>query len=177
MSRRRRLAPDERLWLREHFPTTLTKDCAVHLGITESSCEHFAYRMGLHKTREHFVAQCCKNNQGRRFQKGVSNLMRLGPEHNAERIRKASESWKETRRKEEMRVRWGLEQKTRFKIGSGGRKRASCRYCLRKKGYDVGRGSNVAYYTENTQRSAKMEAWAKREFIRVKSKNGEQIES
>lgn len=173
MSRRRRLTPDERQWLREHFPTTLTKDCAAHLGITESSCEHFAHRMGLRKTKEHIVAQCYKNNNGHRFRKGVNNLMRLGAERNAERIRKASERWKETRRKEEMRVRWGLEQKTKFKIGSGGYKRAGCRFCLRKKGYEVARGSNVAYYTEATQRTARMEAWAEREFIRVMPKNGD----
>lgn len=81
--------------------------------------------------------------------------------------KKMSISKKELFRKERMRIKWGLPQKTKLRISfNSNPKVGATRYRLRKRGYIIERGGMVAYYTHTTQRHDRMEARArKRGFI------------
>ena len=92
------------------------------------------------------------------FKKGESNKTRFGEERFAEMIAKARASRNETIRKDKMRIRWGLPQKSKLKLVSGGSKRSSYKYLFKKRNYIVEYGSTDIYYDEQTDRSATMEA-------------------
>lgn len=110
------------------------------------------------------------------FKKGVSNRDRLGPKRFKAFIEKAAASMRETRRKERMRMRWGLPQKTKLRLSLNGythkaRKKACYRNCLRRKGYFCEWGEDTVYYDEHTQRSEKMEANAMKVGLRFEAIN------
>lgn len=95
------------------------------------------------------------------FQKGVSNKQRLTKKQYKAMCEKMSVSINEVWRKERMRVNWGLEQKTKLRVQSGGKKRIQHRMLFRRRGYIVAKASNNVYYTENTNRSLIAESRAK----------------
>lgn len=80
---------------------------------------------------------------------------------------KMSVTKKEIFRKEKMRIKWGLPQKTKLHVSFNNNPIVmQTRYRLRKRGYIIERGGMVAYYTHATQRHDRMEARArKRGFI------------
>lgn len=96
------------------------------------------------------------------FMPGESNRDRLGPKRFKQCIEKAAATMREIRRKERVRLHFGLPQQTRLNISYNGytaeaRKRSSHRYLFRKHGYIVPRGSNEVYYDSETVRSEQME--------------------
>lgn len=80
---------------------------------------------------------------------------------------KMSVTKKEIYRKEKMRIKWGLPQKTKLHVSFNNNPIVRMlRYRLRKRGYIIECGGMVAYYTHTTQRHDRMEARArKRGFI------------
>lgn len=50
------LTGEQQQWLRDNFATTLNKDCAAHLGISESSVHRWARQLGLTKDPDWFHA-------------------------------------------------------------------------------------------------------------------------
>lgn len=74
--------------------------------------------------------------------------------------RRIGESRKETIRKEKRRVLFGLEQQTRLRVVQCSKAKICFRHHLRRHGYEVARASNEAIVTDNTRRSAIMEARA-----------------
>ena len=81
-------------------------------------------------------------------------------------------SLKETYRKERLRVKWGLEQKTKLNILPDGytkKRRAMTmhRYLFRRFNYIVDFGSNDVYYDEETDRRPRMEANAHKFGLKV----------
>lgn len=181
---------EQRDWLIEHFPTTLNKDCAGYLGVSMRTMIRFARELGLEKDPawlhgvfmercsmmaeanrgegNHGTANLLKYGKAYRFKKGVSPRQRLGDEREKERIAKSVASLRETRRKERMRVNWGLEQQTKLKIGHN-KKKTVMRHSLKKRGYIIPfRGASVAYYTDNTDRSHIVEQHAKEIGIEIK---------
>ena len=70
------------------------------------------------------------------------------------------ESRKETFRKEKRRVLFGLEQQTGLRVVQCSKAKICLRNKLRKHGYAIARASNEAIVTDNTHRSAIMEARA-----------------
>lgn len=101
------------------------------------------------------------------FQKGQSNKDRLSKKRYKEMIEKMRESRKELIRKEKMRVKWGLEQKTGLRVVAGGRDRVCIRHRLKKRGYIVERCGNDVYYNEGTNRSLVMEQTAKKRGLKI----------
>ena len=91
------------------------------------------------------------------FMPGESNRTRFGRKRFAQIIAKATATRNESIRKDRMRIRWGLPQKTKLKLVGGGHQRACHRYLFRKHGYIVPRGSNEVYYDNDTTRSVQME--------------------
>ena len=102
------------------------------------------------------------------FQKGQSNKDRFGEKRFSEIIAKATATRNETIRKERMRIRWGLPQKTNMKLVGGGRKRTIYKYLFKKRNYIVERGSTDIYYDDLTKRSPTMEANAHKYGLTVR---------
>lgn len=182
------LTDEQQQWLRDNYATTLNKDCAAHLGISESSVHRFARDMGLKKDPEWFHALVLERvrmmaavnrgpgNHGKknlhlgephRFRKGQTNRERYGEEKERQRILKAAATRRETIRKERMRVNWGLPQQTKLRVISNPQARYA-RYALKSRGYIIpARGSMEAYWDENTTRSAIVENNAAKVGIKV----------
>ena len=183
------LTDDQQQWLRDNYATTLNKDCAAHLGISESSLHRWARQLGLTKDPDWFhalVLERCRmmaavnrgpGNHGKknlhlgephRFRKGQTNRERYGEENERRRIQRSAATRRETIRKERMRVRWGLPQETKLRVISNPQARYA-RYALKIRGYIIpARGSMEAYWDENTTRSAIVENNAAQVGIKVK---------
>ena len=72
--------------------------------------------------------------------------------------KKISASMKERYRRERLRFKWGLPQKTCMRVALRRNKQAeNKRKILRRKGYVIERGSKIAYITPGTTRSALVE--------------------
>ena len=149
-----------------------TKKCqqnAANIG-AEVCREWGVYEQNAEYARQQWVERKASGepmSRWRCLQKGESNKTRLSKKRYAECIQKARTTRNETIRKEKMRINWGLPQKTKLKLVSGGRQRAIHRHLFRKKNYIVDRGDNWVYYDAETQRSAKMEANAHRWGLKV----------
>jgi hypothetical protein len=106
------------------------------------------------------------------FMPGESNKDRLGASRFKKCIEKATATMREIRRKERVRLHWGLPQKTRLNISFNGytpamKKKATHRYLFRQHGYIVERGSDTMYYDENTKRNAIMERNAAKYGLKI----------
>ena len=107
------------------------------------------------------------------FKPGESNRDRLSPKRFRECMEKMAATMREIRRKERLRIHWGLPQKTRLRISWGehsgeARKRVIHRNVFRKYKYIVGRGDNTVYYDMQTDRRPQMEANAHLYGLKVK---------
>lgn len=96
------------------------------------------------------------------FRPGQSNKDRLSPERYRECKEKMTATMNEIRRKERMRIHWGLPQKTKLRLSYNGytpeaRKRSVHRHLFRKYNYIVEHGANTVYYDEFTERRLQME--------------------
>lgn len=97
------------------------------------------------------------------FMPGESNKDRLGARRFKKCIEKATATMREIRRKERVRLHWGLPQQTRLNISYNGytprmRQKSIHRHLFRKHGYIVERGDDTVYYDNETDRRPKMEA-------------------
>lgn len=99
------------------------------------------------------------------FVPGESNKDRLGPKRFRRCIEKAAQTMRELRRKERVRLHFGLPQQTRLMISYDGytpkmRKKAVHRHLFRKHGYLVAHGDDIIYYDDETNRRPLMESKA-----------------
>ena len=176
-------------WFRENYANTTNAEVMAQLNIKSSTLHRLARAYGLTKSKE-FMADWQKkitelaratnerNNWPPKgyiiprsrefcFKKGVTPLMRFGPEKNAERIRKSVETRKATIASERRRILFGFEQKTKMKLNGSFRHKTHVRYQLRKLGYIVERGANTATITPQTRRSERYETRCKEVGIRL----------
>lgn len=177
------LTPEQLEWLKENFCHTKNQELADELGTSPRSIARMARTLGLWKTSE-FVAAMQQNaanhaaraNRANGGNAGTKNLLLYGKayrfkagESNKDRMseaafkamhRRIGESRKETIRKEKRRVLFGLEQQTRLRVVQCSKAKICFWHHLRRHGYEVARASNEAIVTDNTRRSAIMEARA-----------------
>lgn len=175
------LTDQQEAWLQKHFKHTKNEDIAKKLGVSPRSVNRLAEKRGLTKSKQ-FIKKCqaetaaaanrshrlngtyppkgyrIPNREATQFKKGETNIERLGAKRNAQRIAKCTASRRETFRLEKARALFGLPRQTKLKVVQRPRKQVYIRYYLRKKGYIVERGSNVAYYNSETRRSLKLES-------------------
>lgn len=167
------LTQDEIQWLRDNYAETANEEIMAHLDIKWSTLHRFARAYGLKKSKEFMHSYQIKNAQlarivnehndwppkgyqipnRNRFPKGVTNLMRLGPEREAERIRKMKETRKATIASERRRILFGFEQRTKLKLNGRFRSKTNLRYNMRKLGYIIERCGQTATITSETRRS------------------------
>ncbi|MGM9815997.1 MAG: hypothetical protein ACI304_02925 [Lepagella sp.] len=176
-------------WLRANYANTTNAEIMEHLGIKNSTLHRLARAYRLTKSKEFMdrwqkeITRRARATNERNnwppkgyiipksreycFKKGVTPLMLLGPERNAERIRKSSETRKATIASERRRILFGLEQRTKLKLNGSFRPKANVRYQMRKLGYLVDRGGNTATITPLTRRSEHYERRCKEVGIRI----------
>lgn len=166
----RLLTEEQRQWLIDNYPIKLTRECAEHLGLTLLQTQQSAQRMGLKKTQ--FIKSLSSSINSRmghdkamasgrkewRFQRGVKNIDRFGKEVEERRAKSMSAGMLNVFRAERRRILFGLPQKTRLKLCTGGRRRSTQRSRLRRMGYDVPYGSNIAYILPTTKRNLDYES-------------------
>lgn len=183
------LTEKQERWLAKHFKHTKNDECAARLGISPRSVVRIARSMGLTKSRQ-FMVKCQRatadaaarshilngtyppkgfripNSEAGQFKPGVTSKERIGDRRESERLRKSAESRRKTIADEKRRILFGFEQKTRLKLFSNPKKH-QYRYALRQRGYLIERGGIDAKVVAETNRSAKVEANARKYGIRV----------
>ena len=97
------------------------------------------------------------------FEPGVSNKERIGARRFKKSMEKAAATMREIRRKERIRMGWGLPQKTKLNLKFNGftkedHRSSVHRSLFRRYGYMVGRGDDTVYYDDNTVRHLEAEA-------------------
>ena len=175
------LTDQQEAWLLKHFKHTKNEDIAKKLGVSPRSVNRLAEKRGLTKSRQFMrktqldaAAAANKSNringtyppkgyqipnrEKHYFKKGERRIDRIGAKREAERISKCVQSRKETFRLERARALFGIPRQTKLQVVRRPRKQAWTRYYLRQRGYTVERGSNIAYYNSETQRSLKLES-------------------
>ena len=175
------LTDQQEAWLQKHFKHTKNEQIAAKLNVSLRSVNRLAERRGLTKSKQ-FIRKCQEESTAKmnkimlerglyppkgyiiprseefRFKKGEKPIDRLGAKREAERVARCAQSRKETFRLERARALYGLPRQTKLKVVQRPRKQVYIRYYLRKLGYIVERGSNVAYYNNQTKRSPKLES-------------------
>ena len=168
-------------WLIKHFKHTKNEDIAEKLGVSVRSVNRLAEKRNLTKSSQ-FIKKCLTetaaaanrshrlngtyppkgyripNSEKTQFKKGEKPIDRIGAKKEKERIAKSTESRKKTFKLEKARALYGLPRQTKLQVVKRPKKQIYIRYYLRKKGYIVERGSNVAYYNSETQRCLKLES-------------------
>ena len=175
------LTEKQEAWLIKHFKHTKNAEIAAKLGVSETTMHRHARRLGLKKTPQ-FVAKCQREmteaakrshlingtyppkgfqipgKEKGYFKIGETNLQRLGPKREAERIRKATASREKTRKSERARAVFGLPQRTKLRVIPAPNAKLQLRYYLKKRGYLLDEKERIAYYTEETKRGKRIEA-------------------
>lgn len=187
------LTPQQQAWFVAHYKHTKNEVICAKLGITLSTMQRIKRDLGLTKSQQFMhkmqtnataaaqiaVANETDEQKERRRQQARTNgaksrfapheyaLRDKSPEELSDIHRRKSETWRKTRREDEIRLNWGYQQQTKFhfarlKDTDLNRQLCGLRYYLRKLCYDIPQKSGmVAYITAYTKRSAKCEAKAK----------------
>lgn len=140
-----KLAAEQIEWLKANFATTRRHELAKVLNVTSRTVGNYARRYNLVKDKECVHKWVMEGQIKTRSE---------------ESQRKHKETIKSILAQEKRRILYGMEQKTKYKIGSN-----PCRKSLKsnmkcKHGYVSEKGSDVIYYTDDTKRSKIMEQHA-----------------
>lgn len=143
----RKRAPDLTLaqveYLRVNFPVMSNKDLAERLGVTIAAVKTRARRMHLYKSKE-FMRELHS-----RIAKEYNNVSAM---RTPEAIRLKTERLKRTLEIDRIRIKWGLEQKTKFNLSDKPQKYIRHTETLRQHGYIIDDARKIAYYTPLTRR-------------------------
>lgn len=140
------------------------REVCLRYGVYEETRERMREKMNeLSRRGEHIPGS---------FIKGQSNKDRLSPKRFRQLIEKSRATRNEMIRKERLRMRWGLPQKTRMLIfpeecRKSRKDKSIHRHLFRKFNYIVDRGDDNVYYDEQTERRPIMEANAHKYGLRI----------
>ena len=195
-----KLSERQILWLKNHFKHTKNEDICQRFGISLSALHRIRRKFGLKKSHQFMVkaqaeataaAQIAASNENYeqqqrrkeiarqnsikgRFKQGQWALANKTTEQLAEITKKRVATWKESRRVDEIRLNFGLDQRTKFKFPKmqdphKQQQVMGLRYNMRRNGYVFPkRGGMVAYITPETHRSKKQEDHARKFGILIK---------
>lgn len=174
------ITDQQKEWIIKHFCHTKNQDIKDKFGLTDGWLHRFARENGLKKTKQ-FLRKCQKNAaemayeshernsswppKGYRIPGSAKGGFKPGsPRKETKkqkqlRISRSTATMRDIRLSERARIRMGWPQRTKLniKLYPDTKRRICFRYNLRKRGYIVARGSDIAYYDENTRRSRIME--------------------
>jgi hypothetical protein len=177
---KKKLPRGAKKWLKENYANMSNKDVMEHLGIKKGVLARLKKELRLKKSEE-FMNQA--REQGRATlkemgwppkgyaipnrEKAWASLAERTKNRGEEWKNKISESVKKQFADEKRRVLFGLEQKTNRKVIKAPKFKLEHRCRMRKLGYIIPHGSNVAYWDSDTKRSERREKTAKKYGIRV----------
>ena len=168
-------------WLKKNFKNKKNAEIANKLGISETSIHRLARQYGLTKTKQ-FMRKVQQNatekakashersgtyppkgyiipgSEEYRFKKGVTPEQRIGHRKNRKRIEKSAESRRRTFKEERGRAAFGLPQKTRLRVKQQPKRKIQIRWYLKRRGYEFDERRNIAYWSDDTKRSPRIEA-------------------
>jgi len=167
-------------WLMTHYSHTKNQDICDKLSMSEGMLRKLKKTYNLSKSEE-FLIETTKNNLVKANKKlkelGYPNQINLKIHQKKaiensrktlkekwqdkdwveQRNKNVSEGIKKTHGAERRRVLFGFEQKTKLRVVKTPKQKISLKFNLRKRGYEIEKGSNDAYINDNTKRSALME--------------------
>lgn len=160
------LTEEQVAFIREHYKNTTNEDIAKQLGISRSTVCRIATKYHLRKTKEHYSAMGRKAGLASSESRGGTCFGVYTPEIISKRV----ESFKRTFHEDQVRWHWGLPTKTRLRVKKQPKAKCGQRTYLKSLGYILDEKNNIAYYTENTHRAKRMEAYTtKRNYYKFLS--------
>ena len=149
-----RLTSEQIQYICSNYANKTNYELCDETGLSRSTICRVQSRHGLRKSNQHIHDMGVKAGT-------ASNIARGGIIANAntpEVIARRAETYKKTYRTEEMRYLWGLEPRTRIRIKKVCRRAHDQRLNLIKRGYIIDDVSKIAYWTEETHRSTRLES-------------------
>ncbi|MBP5172824.1 MAG: hypothetical protein J6W74_00235 [Bacteroidales bacterium] len=174
------ITDQQKAWIIKHYIHTKNDDIKRKFGLTDGWLHRFARAHGLKKSPQ-FVHKCqieaaqkayashklngtfppkgyqIPNSGAAGFKPGVPH--KETKKQKEQRIAKATATMHELRLRERARMRLGFPRLTKLNVTiyPDSKRRIVFRHNLRRRGYIIERGSDIAYYDENTKRSARIE--------------------
>lgn len=127
-------------------------ELAEKLGVSRSCICKLQFMYGLEKSKEHrhyIRVKAGKASDKSRGGKWPGMCQAV--------IDKRVARYNETKRKEEIRIKWGLPQKTKIRIALSPIAYRKHVYYLKSLGYIIDEVRKVAYYTNDTRRARRVE--------------------
>ena len=167
-------------WLMTHYSDTKNQDICDKLSMSEGTLRKLKKNYNLSKSEEFWI-ETTKNNlakankklkelgypmkvnlllhQKKALENSRKTLQEKWQDKDwvKQRNKNASEARKKLYRDERRRVLFGFEQKTNLRVINTPRNKVMLKHNLRKHGYEIEKGSNIAYINDNTKQSALME--------------------
>lgn len=136
------------------FPNHSKRELKELTGVGLSSIDRIQAKFGLRKTPEHLHNMGVRAGKASNIARGGDNSACYTPEAIAKRVA----AYKERRRVEETRRRWGLEQLTKIHLQHGTKEKHDQAWYLRRLGYVLDERTLTAYFTPETHRARRLEA-------------------
>lgn len=152
------LTKEQIAYIRERYPNTTNHVLAKEMGLARSTICRVAYANHLKKTPEHYSEMGRKAGTASSAARGGACFGVYTPEI----IAKRAETFKRVFREDQIRWKWGLPPKTKLRVRKQPKAKCNQRAYLKKQGYILDNENNIAYYTENTHRATRMEAYTKK---------------
>ena len=147
-SMKRVLSKEDIRTLVEMYPDHSDSEIAEALGISICTVKSRRTKMGLRKSKEYLS----RINRERAIRCGNADRLNT-PEAIARRV----QTMGDTIRADKMRLKWGMEQRTKRHFRNEPTARLLQRNRLRRLGYVVDEKALVAYWTEGTHRATRLE--------------------
>lgn len=133
----------------ELYPDHTNKEIAETMGLSEWTVKSRAYKHGWHKSNDYITSICrkvaIKNNAQERI-------------NTPEAYAKREATMLKLHRDEKIRIKWGLEQKTKRHYRVEPIAKLFQRNRLQRLGYIIDETNLIAYYTPRTHRATRLEA-------------------
>ena len=139
-------------YIRANFANKKNADLAKEMGISKTAIHNTARKYHLRKDRafRHSLAVNSGRASSAARDKQFLNITQ-------ESIDKRAATFRKLREMEEIRFKWGLERKTKIKLIGEPRAKRDQRRHLIKRGYIIDERNLIAYWTEDTVRSMRLE--------------------
>ena len=147
-SMKRVLSKEDIRTLVEMFPDHSDREIAEALGISICTVKSRRTKMGLRKSPEYLS----RINRERAVRCGDAERL-----NTKEAVAKRVKTMGEKIRTDKMRLKWGMEQRTKRHFRTEPRERLFQRNRLRRLGYVVDEQNLVAYWTPETHRAVRLE--------------------
>ena len=153
MPQGRRLTEEQINEVKRLFPDHTKREIHEITGICVSCIDRIQARFHLRKSPEHLHNMGVKAGKASNIARGGDSSACYTPEAIAKRIK----TYKQTYKTEDMRARWGLPQLTKIRLKHGCKHQQDQSSYLRRNGYIIDEAEKVAYYTDATHRSTRLE--------------------